>query len=197
MDPQHRRSEIFDALRLLLVRASAIHPQVFVLEDVHWMDKPTEESLLFTADSIPSNRILQILTYRTGYAHPFGERTYHPRIALATLSHEDTVQIAQGVLGADRLPDELRGLIVRKAEGNPFFVEEVVRSLQEVGALRQVGDSYALTRPLNDVVVPNSIQDVILARIDRLAEAPKKTLQVASVIGREFTRRLLDRISEI
>ncbi len=197
MDPQQRRGEIFDALRRLLARASEVRPQVHVYEDLHWMDHPTEESLRFTSDSIPSNRILQILTYRPGYAHPFGERTYHTRIALTTLSTEDSVQMAQAMLAVESLPEELRSLIARKAEGNPFFLEEVVKSLQEIGAIRRAGDRYTLAKPFNEIFIPDTIQDVIMARIDRLEEAPKRTLQLASVIGREFTRRLLDRIADI
>ena len=197
MDPQQRRGEIFDALRRLLVRASAVRPQILVHEDLHWIDKASEESLLFTADSVPTNRILHILTYRTGYRHPFGEHSYHTRIALSTLSNEDSVQMAHAALGASDLPENLRALIVRKAEGNPFFVEEVVKSLQELGAIRRVDDRYVLGTRLDEIVIPDSIQDVIMARIDRLADAPKKTLQLASVIGREFTRRLLDRIGDI
>jgi class 3 adenylate cyclase/tetratricopeptide (TPR) repeat protein len=197
MDPQRRRGETFDALRRLLVRASEVRPQVFVLEDIHWMDRATEESLLFSADSIPTSRILQILTYRTGYRHPFGERTYHTRILLTALPAEHTVRVAEGVLGAQHLPPDLATLIIGKAEGNPFYIEEVVKSLQEVGALRREGGRYALARRLDEILIPDSIQDVIMARIDRLEEAPKKTLQLASVIGREFTRRLLDRIADI
>jgi len=197
MDPQQRRGEIFDALRRLLVRASEVRPQVHVHEDVHWMDKATEETLQFTADSVPSHRILQVLTYRPGYGHPFGERTYHTRIALTALSGEDTVQMAQAMLAVEHLPEELRALIARKAEGNPFFVEEVVKSLQEIGALRRAGDRYLPAKALEEIFIPDTIQDVIMARIDRLQEAPKKTLQLASVIGREFTRRLLDRIGDI
>jgi len=197
MDPQQRRGEIFDALRRLLLRASEVRTQVFVHEDVHWIDKVTEESLLFTADSIPTNRLLLIFTYRPGYLHPFGERTYHTRIALDTLSSEDSAQMAQALLSAESLPDELKGLIVRRAEGNPFFVEEVVKSLQEIGAIRREGNRYVLTKQLDEIVIPDSIQDMIMARIDRLADAPKKTLQLASVIGREFTRRLLDRIADL
>jgi class 3 adenylate cyclase/tetratricopeptide (TPR) repeat protein len=197
MDPQQRRGEIFDALRQLLVRASEVRPQVLVFEDVHWIDRATEESIHFSADSVPTNRILQILTYRTGYRHQFGERTYHTRIVLTTLSSADSAQIAQAVLAADSLPDDLQTLISRKAEGNPFFVEEVVKSLQETGVIRREGGRHVLARPLEEIFVPDSIQDVIMARIDRLEEAPKKTLQLASVIGREFTRRLLDRIADI
>ena len=196
MDPQARRGEIFDALRRLLVRASEVRPQVFVLEDVHWMDKATEECLQFVTDSIPTNRVLQILTYRTGWRHPFGEHTYHTRLALGTLSSTDSVGMARALLATTELPPDLQALIIRKAEGNPFFIEEVVKSLQEIGALRREGERYVLTRSLEGVVIPDTIQGVIMARIDRLAEAPKKTLQLASVIGREFTRRLLDRIAE-
>jgi class 3 adenylate cyclase/tetratricopeptide (TPR) repeat protein len=197
MDARLRRGEIFDALRCLAVGAAEVHPQVIVYEDVHWMDLASEESLLFAADSIPNSRILQILTYRTGYHHPLGERSYHTRIGLDSLSTEDSAEMAKGILATKHLPPELNTLITRKAEGNPFFVEEVVKSLQEIGAIRQVGDRYVLARPLDEIMVPDTIQDVIMARIDRLAEAPKKTLQLASVIGREFTRRLVDRLAEI
>ncbi len=197
MDPKQRRGAMFDALRCLLVRAAEVRPQVVVYEDVHWMDQATAELLLAIADSIPTSRILQILTYRTGYVHPLGERTYHTRIALDVLSAEDSVEMAQAILATENLPEELTALIGRKAEGNPFFVEEVVKSLRETGTIRPAGDSYVLARRLDQIVVPDTIQDVIMARIDRLREGPKKTLQLASVIGREFTRRLLDRIAQM
>src|SRR5262249_20813497 len=147
MDSQQRRGEIFDALRRLTLRASEVRPQVTVFEDAHWMDQATEEYLLFTADSIPTSRVMRILTYRPGYVHPFGERTYHTRIALNTLSTAHSIEMAQALLATETLLDALKALIVRKAEGNPFFVEEVVKSLLEVGALRQAGDSYTLARP--------------------------------------------------
>jgi class 3 adenylate cyclase/tetratricopeptide (TPR) repeat protein len=197
MDPRLRRGEIFDSIRRLAVRASEIHPQVVVYEDVHWMDQATLDSLLFAVDSVPSNRILQILTYRTGYVHPFGERSYNTRIALDSLSSDDSVLMAKGILAAEQLPDELNALIIRKAEGNPFYVEEVVKSLQEIGAIRRAEERYILTKCLDEIFIPDTIQDVIMARIDRLAEAPKRIIQLASVIGREFTRRLVDRLAEI
>jgi tetratricopeptide (TPR) repeat protein len=197
MDPQLRRAELFDALRRLLLRAAEVRPQILVFEDLHWMDRATEDFLMFTADSIPTSRVLCLFTYRPGYVHPFGDRTYHTRMALPTLSTADTVQMARAMLDTAYLPEELAALIVQKAEGNPFFVEEVVKSLRETGAMRREGDRYILARPLDEIIVPNTIQDVLMARIDRLEEAPKKTLQLASVIGREFTRRLLDRLADI
>jgi class 3 adenylate cyclase/tetratricopeptide (TPR) repeat protein len=197
MDPQLRRAEVFDALRRLLLQAAKVRPQVVVFEDLHWMDQATEAFLTMMADSIPTSRVLCLFTYRPGYVHPFGERTYHTRLVLPTLSSADTVQIAQAMLATEHLPEALQRLIIQKAEGNPFFVEEVVKSLRETGAMRREGERYVLARPLDEIVVPDTIQDVLMARIDRLAEASKKTLQHAAVIGREFTHRLLDRLADM
>jgi predicted ATPase len=174
-----------------------VRPQVVVFEDLHWMDQATEAFLTFTIDSIAASRVLCLCTFRPGYVHPFGERTYYTRMALSTLSTTDTLQMARAMLATERLPEALQTLIVQKAEGNPFFVEEVLKSLQDVGAIRRQGECYVLTRPLEELVVPDTIQDVLMARIDRLPDAPKKTLQLAAVIGREFTRRLLERLADI
>jgi class 3 adenylate cyclase/tetratricopeptide (TPR) repeat protein len=197
MDPQLRRAEIFDALRRLLLRAAEVRPQVVVFEDLHWMDQATEALLTFMLDSIPGSRVLCLCTYRPGYVPPFGEWTYSTRLALPTLSTTDTIQMARAMLATEHLPEALQTLIIQKAEGNPFFVEEVVKSLQDVGTLRPQGEHYVLTKPLEEIVVPDTIQDVLMARIDRLPDAPKKTLQLAAVIGREFTRRLLERLADI
>ena len=104
--------------------------------------------------------------------------------------------MALGVLAVDELPDDLQALLVRRAEGNPFFVEEVLRSLQETGALRRGTRRLELTRDLTQVVVPDTVQDVILTRIQRLDDAPRRLLEVASVIGRQFSRRLVDHLAE-
>jgi class 3 adenylate cyclase/tetratricopeptide (TPR) repeat protein len=197
LDPRRRRGEIFASLRRLLVRASERRPLVVLWEDVHWVDKATEEALRFVADSVPTNRILQIFTYRPEYVQPFGERSYHTRIVLGALSSADSARMASSIVAGVALPAGLEDLIVAKAEGNPFFVEEVVKSLLELGVLRPERDRYVLERPLAEISIPDTIHDVIMARIDRLAEAPKRALQLASVIGREFTRRLLDRIADL
>jgi tetratricopeptide (TPR) repeat protein len=197
MDPQLRRGETFEALRRLLLRAAEFRPQVVVFEDLHWTDKATEEILQLVADSIAASRVLLILTYRPDYHQAFGERTYHSRIAPDNLSSEATIQMAQAMLAAEKIPEEVKALIVKKAEGNPFFVEEVVKSLHEIGVLQYGKDGYVLAKRVDSIFVPDTIQDVIMARIDRLDDAPKKTLQLASVIGREFTRRLLDRLGDL
>jgi class 3 adenylate cyclase/tetratricopeptide (TPR) repeat protein len=191
MDPQQRRGEIFDALRRLTARAAQARPHVVVYEDLHWVDQATEEYLLLTADSIPTSRIFRILTYRQGYASPFGERSYHVRLALAPLPAAATVGMAGTMLAAAGLPGNLADLIAHKAEGNPFFVEEVVRSLTEATTRQDIARP-----PASDVMLPHTIQDVLMARIDRLDETSKRLLQLASVIGRDFPLRLLERIAE-
>ena len=194
MDPQLRRAGLFDALQLFLLSASAIRPLILVLEDLHWQDQATEDFLASFIDSLPTSRVLCLLTYRPGYTPPFGERTYHTRLALSALSQADSLQMAQSVLAIDGLPPEMEMLLLQKAEGNPFFVEEVVKSLQETDALRYNGGQLELTVPLEALHIPDTIQDILMARLDRLDEAAKHTLQLASVIGREFTYQLLERL---
>jgi predicted ATPase/class 3 adenylate cyclase len=177
MDPQERRGELFQALRRYFLHASERKPRVILYEDIHWVDGATEEWLATMMDSVPASRTLHILTHRTDYVHPFGERSYYTRIGVGALSSADSLFVARAMLGGDDLPSAVRDAIPGRTDGNPFFIEEIVKSLQE-GA----------------TVMPETVHDVITARVDRLPEAPKRTLQVASVIGREFGRRLLGRV---
>jgi tetratricopeptide (TPR) repeat protein len=197
MDVQQRRVKLFETIRAMTLRGAERRPLILVVEDLHWIDATSEELLRYLTDSIAGARVLLLLTYRPGYHNPFGERTYFSRLVLQTLSEPESTRLAEGMLATSELPAELQELIFRKAEGNPFFVEEVLKSLLEVGGLQRQNGRYRLAKPLADLYVPETIQDVIMARIDRLEESPKKALQLASVIGREFTVRLLDRISDL
>lgn len=196
LDSASRRSELFRALRALLVRAAEQRPVILVAEDLHWVDPASEEYLTFLSELIPASRILLICSYRPGYRQPFGDRSYHLRLMLRPLSGGEIAEVAGSLLQADALPPEVRRLVASKAEGNPFFVEEVTKSLIEDGSLRRRGGRVVLTRDIADVAVPDTIQEVLLARIDRLADDARKAIQMASVIGREFALRLLDRIVE-
>src|SRR5438067_2040515 len=136
LDPRERRSGIFEALRRMILRAAERRPQIVVIEDLHWIDRATEEFLAVLGDSVPASPVLLIFTYRPGYAQPFGERTYHTRIVPAPLSEPESARMAAAILSSGALPERLRSAIAAKAEGNPFYVEEVVRSLHETGAIR-------------------------------------------------------------
>jgi tetratricopeptide (TPR) repeat protein len=139
--------------------------------------------------------MLVILTYRPATAAPLGDRTFHTRVALGGLSTADCAAMARSLLAVDELPEPLQALLLRTAEGNPFFLEEVLRSLLETGTVRAEGARLRLAPQLAEHVVPDTVQDVIRARIQRLPEAPRQLLELASVVGREFTRRLVDRLA--
>jgi class 3 adenylate cyclase/tetratricopeptide (TPR) repeat protein len=193
MDPQVRRAGILDALRTLVAQESQREPLVIVAEDLHWTDEPSQDAIRALADVVTGAPVLLVVTFRPGYTHALAESV--SRIALGNLLPDETAAMAAGVLQAGALPAELSTLIASKAEGNPFYVEEVTKTLVETGVLAPTNGRYTLQHPLSDVKVPDTIQEVILARIDRLEPEAKQAIQLASVIGREFTVRLLDRIS--
>jgi class 3 adenylate cyclase/tetratricopeptide (TPR) repeat protein len=196
LDAATRRSETFRALRERMLRVAERSLFVLVIEDLHWIDKASEEFLEYLTESVPAVSVLVLFTHRPGYRHPFGDRSFHRRLSLQTLGEGEMGRMAEGVLGGKRVPLALRALIAAKAEGNPFFVEEVVRSLFEDGSLRRVGDAVELARAPEELQIPDRIQDVLMARLDRLDDTAKRALQIASVIGREFALRLLERIHE-
>ncbi len=197
MDPLERRAGVFDSLRALLLQESRRRPLVVIVEDLHWVDEMSEEALAALVDVVALAPVLLILTYRPGYAHSLGERTYYSRLALGHLPPEESAAMAERVLQVATLPQQLQQLITSKAEGNPFYIEEVTKSLVESGVLRKTNGSYSVERALEQIRVPDTIQEVILSRIDRLERQAREAIQLASVIGREFTVRLLNRISDI
>jgi DNA-binding NtrC family response regulator/tetratricopeptide (TPR) repeat protein len=194
MDPKLRRAEIFDAMRRQLIRAAEQRPIVVVWEDLHWADRATEEFIAVVGESLSAHRSLMIVTHRPGYAPPLGDRLFHPRLTVGALSSADGAAMARELLSAEELPEGLQALLARRTDGNPFFVEEVLRSLRESDAIRRDGDRLVPRRDLETLVVPATIEDVIRTRTQRLGDAARQVIEVASVIGREFARRLVDRV---
>ena len=197
MDPLLRKARTLEVLRAELLRRAAARPHVLVVEDLHWADQASLEFISYLADSVPHSRILLVVTFRSGWEHPFGARSFLTQLDLGTLSDSASASLAASVLGHGSLPAELEEVVLAKTEGNPFFVEEVVRSLLESGALARTNGSYQLARPLEEITVPDTVEGVLMARLDRLEDEPKRALQTASVIGREFTVRLLERTAEL
>jgi class 3 adenylate cyclase/tetratricopeptide (TPR) repeat protein len=197
MDPMERRAGLLDGLRALGAELSLQHPLVVVVEDLHWADEQSEEVLRALAGGVSASPVFLVITYRPGYPHTLGDLPHAHRLALGELPTTASATLACGVLHGSSIPDEVASLICARAEGNPLFLEEVTKGLVETGVLQPAGDGYTLNRKLDDVHVPDTLQGVILSRIDRLAREAKESLQLASVIGREFTVRLLRRISDI
>jgi len=195
MDPARRRKAIFDAVLAMSVRGATLRPLVFVFEDLHWVDTSTEEYLAALIDSVGATRILILATYRLGYSPPFGTRSFQTGITLSPLSEADTLAMAGRVLGVECFPADVTRALLDKAEGVPLFIEEVTKTLLDLGILARANGGYRVVRPLREAAVPDTIHGIIMARLDRLGEDGKRTVQLASVIGRQFLRRLLERIA--
>ncbi|HXG14632.1 MAG TPA: AAA family ATPase [Calidithermus sp.] len=196
MDPAQRRTRIVDAVTRLVAARSRERPTVLVVEDAHWIDPASEDLLRALAESLAGMAVLLVVTYRPVYRQPFGDRTYYWRIPLQPVDEPGAVRIVRAALGVDDLPAELAATIARKAEGNPFFLEEIGRALVETGAVRVERGRLVAAGSTATIAVPDTVQDVIAARIDRLGEREKRTLQTAAVIGREFPLGLLRRVGE-
>jgi class 3 adenylate cyclase/tetratricopeptide (TPR) repeat protein len=197
LDPRERRAGVFEALRTAMLDAASRRPIVVTIEDLHWADEASEAAVAALAESVADHPVLLLVTARPGHATPLDGNPSVVRLALDQLGGDETAALAAGVLGVSALPEELRHVIAKRAEGNPLFVEEVTASLVETGALVREGDGYRLAVDPVTVTIPETLHEVILARVDRLDRSAREALQLAAVIGREFTRRLLDRIAQL
>jgi class 3 adenylate cyclase/tetratricopeptide (TPR) repeat protein len=195
MDASARRKKLFEAALALPLRGARLRPLVLVVEDLHWIDTSTEEYLGVLMDSVAAVPLMLMATYRVGYAPPFGSRSFHTTLTLRSLSEADSLAMAGRVLGSEQFPEGLKAALMAKAEGIPLFIEEVTKTLLDLGVLRREPGGYRMVKGLGEVNVPDTIQAIIMARLDRLGENGKRTVQLASVIGRQFLVRLLERIS--
>ena len=160
------------------------------------MDGASEAALAAISDLAASLPLLLILTHRPGYDDRMGQRSFIHRVSLGSLGRADGEALVRIVLGDESLPTRISDLVSARAGGNPLFVEEVARTLLETGAIQRSAGGYMLEGPVDRIGVPNTIEQVILARIDRLPPEAREAIQLGSVIGREFTARLLGRLSQ-
>ncbi|MFL6261286.1 MAG: adenylate/guanylate cyclase domain-containing protein [Thermoanaerobaculia bacterium] len=178
LSPQALQARTFRILRQLILGAGQGNLVVLEIEDLHWVDKTSEDFLAFLVEGLVAARMLLLLTYRSGYRPPWLEKSYATQIALSRLNEQESRAVARSVLQRVGAPEDLVDAVLDKAEGNPLFLEELARSVLE--------------HP--DVTVPDTIQGVLMARIDRLPEDHKRLLQTASVLGRELSLPLLARV---
>ena len=197
MDPALRRKQTLDAVYQLILRGAHLQPLILVIEDLHWIDTSTEEYLTALVDAVAGMPVMILLTYRVGYTPPFGQQSFFSTLTLQSLPEADALAMASQVLGTEQFPAELKTALLEKAEGVPLFVEEVTKTLLDLGILRRENGVYHMVEGMADVRVPDTIQGIIMARLDRLGETGKRTVQLASVIGRQFLVRLLERISDV
>jgi class 3 adenylate cyclase/tetratricopeptide (TPR) repeat protein len=195
--PADERARVVDAVRRLLLRESQAQPLVLVFEDLHWVDPDTQALLDALVESVPSHRILLLVNYRPQYRHEWGGKTYYTQIRLDPLPPETAEALLETLVGADPALAALRAVLVQRAEGNPFFLEEIVRALVETGVLAGERGAYRLAQAVPLVQVPPTVQGILAARIDRLAPADKSLLQCASVVGKDVPLAVLQGVADL
>jgi class 3 adenylate cyclase/tetratricopeptide (TPR) repeat protein len=191
---------ILKNVRELLIKGSALRPTVFLMEDLHWADTSSID-LLETLYRLAENyKIVFINVFRPGYLESRNNKIAaigqkypgcYTEVEIRPLEKADSENLIENMLHIEGLPHSFRDQIVDRAGGNPYFIEEVIRSLIDEGAVVQGEGGFEVTKKIHDVVIPPTINDVLMARIDRLEEKTKELVKVASVIGRSFFDRIL------
>ena len=185
LDPPQRRQRTLQALKRVLLRESQVQPLLLVFEDLHWIDAETQALLDSLVESLPTARLLLLVNYRPEYQHGWGSKTYYTQLRLDPLPPASADEFLQALLGDDPSLAPLKQLLIARTEGNPFFLEESVRTLVETGVLVGEPGAYRLAQALPTIQVPATVQAVLAARIDRLPPEEKRLLQTAAVIGTE------------
>lgn len=205
LDPQALQAQYLASLRRLLRALAERQPTGIVFDDIHWADPSSTEllikllpltaeaSLLFCFVTRPDSDApgwRLVTTARESLGDRLVEFTLNP------LNENDSRQLVSNLLEVEALPDNIRAIILQKAEGNPFFVEEVIRMLIDRGAItpREEGRGWVAGKEIANIEIPDNLQGLLLARIDRLPEDVKRTLRVASVIGRQFAVKVLEQV---
>ncbi|MGH8430238.1 MAG: ATP-binding protein, partial [Solimonas sp.] len=195
LDPKERRRHTLDAVKRLLLGDAQKRPLMVVFEDLHWIDNETQALLDLLVDNLGSSRLLLLVTYRLEYHHAWSSKTFYSQLRLDPLSSDRAAQFLDALLGHAPELAPLKQRLVRR--GNPFFLEETVRSLVETQVLEGDGGRYRLTKPVESFQVPASVQTLLAARIDRLSAEDKHLLQVAAVVGKEAPYALLRAVAEL
>jgi class 3 adenylate cyclase/tetratricopeptide (TPR) repeat protein len=197
LDPPQRRQRTLDGLKRVLLRESHLQPLLLIFEDLHWSDAETQSLLNNLVASLPTARILLLVNCRPEYQHGWGSKTYYTQLRLDPLPPIGADEFLHALLGDDPSLAPLKELLIARTGGNPFFLEESVRTLLESGVLVGEPGAARLAQALPTVQVPATVQAVLAARIDRLSAEEKHLLQTAAVIGTEVPCPLLQAIAEV
>jgi class 3 adenylate cyclase/tetratricopeptide (TPR) repeat protein len=197
LDPSRRRQQTLDAFKHLLLCESQVQPLVVVFENLHWIDTETQALLDSLVESLPMARLLLLVNYRPEYHHTWESKTYYTQLRLDPLPPPSVKSLLEGRLGQDVGLEPLKRVLIARTEGNPFFLEESVRTLVETGTLVGEPGAYSLVQAPPAIQVPVTVQVVLAGRIDRLPPEDKRLLQTAAVLGTEVSLPLLQAIAEV
>jgi class 3 adenylate cyclase/tetratricopeptide (TPR) repeat protein len=196
LDPPRRRQRTLDACQRLVLRESQIQPLLLVVEDLQWIDTETQAFLDSLVESLPTTRLLLVVNYRPEYEQRWASKMYYSQLRVKPLAPETAEELLGALLGADPSLEPLKPLLIERTQGNPFFLEESVRTLIEDDVLLGVRGAYRLVASPGGIQVPNTVQAILAGRIDRLPPAEKRLLETAAVIGKDVPFTLLRAITD-
>ena len=189
--PRRKRELTFESIRSLLTRESRTKPLILAVEDLQWIDRTSEEFLGQLIGKVSGAAIMVVLLYRPEYSHPWTSKTCYSQIRVDEMTPETGAELVQAILKDGTAAPDLNQMILSRGAGNPLFIEEFTRALLEGGHVKRSNGHYVLAVTPAEIVVPETVQGIIGARIDNLKGDLKRTLQVSSVIGREFSATVL------
>ena len=190
ISPEGKKARINEVLRLIAIKGAETRPLILAIEDLHWIDKSSEAALKELLEGIAGAGIFLLMTYRHEYTPTWTTRSYHYQINIDRLDSKETESVVSHLLDTDDIDEKLLGFIHEKTEGIPFFIEEFLKSFRDLRIIDEKR-KYYFTPDLKDVIVPSTITDVIMARVDSLSSGAKELLQTASLIEREFSHELI------
>jgi class 3 adenylate cyclase/tetratricopeptide (TPR) repeat protein len=196
LDPPQRRQRTIEAVKRLLLRESQVQPVLLVFEDLQWIDAETQAVLDSLLESLPTAQMLLLVNYRPEYQHGWGQKTYYSQLRLDPLPPASADELLQALVGHDPGLAPLTQLLIAQTQGNPFFLEESVRTLMETGVLVGERSAYRLEKSFDTLQIPATVQAMLAARIDRLPPEDKRLLETAAVIGTEVPWPLLQAIAD-
>ena len=197
MSPGARKERISGALKQIILKGAALRPLVLAIEDLYWVDNSSVEVFKDLLDDIGGAKIFLIFTYRPTFVHTWGAKSYHSQITLNRLSNRESLTMASNILETDNLQSDLEELILEKTEGVPLYVEEFIRTLKEIEIIEKRDHQYFIVKDIQEITVPSTIHDIIMARVDTLPEGAKEVLQAGSAIEREFAYEMIGKVTKL
>jgi predicted ATPase len=196
LSPERQKQLIFQTLLGVLLEIADRQPLLLVMEDLHWADPTTLEFLNLLVDQMPTTRIFALFTFRPDFNPPWSGRAHLTNLTLRRLPQKQIVNMIHHVAGGKALPAVVLEQIVKKTDGVPLFVEELTKMVLESGLLREKSEGYELAGPLPPLAIPATLQDSLMARLDRLASV-KEIVQLSAILGRELTYEMLRAVSSL
>ncbi len=192
--PEAKKAGIMKALNHIVIKGSQIRPLIMAFEDLHWIDKSSDDMLKDLLERISGASVLLLFTFRPEFVPTWGGRSYYNQLNLNRLSNRESLLMVSHLLGSEDIEETLEEFILEKTEGVPFFIEEFIRSLIDLKIIERRNKKYHLTKDIQYVTIPSTIEDMLMARVDSLSDGAKEVLQTGSVVEREFSYEIMKQL---